>query len=119
MNTFEQLIPYHYNDPPSPDQPAFKAACVEPPSSLSVFSPNAPQVETIVQEIELIVSYDMAFANVKRPLFFREAMNTTTNGPVTCSAAQANHIIIPESVPLSDSDEDVRMIPRRIRLVAN
>ena len=66
-NTFESLIPYHYNGPPSPDQPAFKATYVEPPSSLSVFSPSAPQVETIVLEIEL-VSYDMAFANVKRPL---------------------------------------------------
>ena len=66
-NTFESLIQYHYNDPPSPDQPAFKATYVESQSSLSVFSPSAPQVETIVLEIEL-VSYDMAFANVKRPL---------------------------------------------------
>jgi hypothetical protein len=84
--TFEPSIPYRYNDPPSPDQPAFKAACVEPPSSLSVFSPNAPQVETIVPEIEL-VSYDMAFANVKRPLLFPEGdtMDTTTDGPVTRS----------------------------------
>jgi len=84
-----------------------------------VFSPNAPQVETVVPEIKL-VSYDMAFANVKRPLLFREGgnMDTTTNGPVTSSAARAKRIIIPESVPLSGSDEDVCMIPRHIRLVA-
>ena len=84
-----------------------------------MFSPNAPQVETAVPEIEL-VSYDMAFANVKRPLLFREGgnMDTTTYGPVTSSAARAKRIIIPESVPPSDSDEDVRMIPRHIRLVA-
>jgi hypothetical protein len=45
-------------------------------------------------------------------------MDTTTDGPVTRSAARAKRIIIPESVPLSYSGEDVRMIPRRIRLVA-
>ena len=67
-NTYEPSIPYNYDEPPSQNQPAFKAACVESPSSLSVFSPNAPQVETVVPEIEL-VSYDMAFANVKCPLF--------------------------------------------------
>jgi hypothetical protein len=118
-NTYEQSTPYNYDDPPSPDQPAFKSACVEPPSSLSVFSPNAPQVETVVPEIEL-VSYDMAFANVKRTLLFSEGgnMDTTTDSPVTRSAARAKRIIIPESVPLSDSDEDVRMILRHIRLVA-
>jgi hypothetical protein len=53
-NTYEQSTPYNYDDPPSPDQPAFKSACVEPPSSLSVFSPNAQQVETAVLEIELV-----------------------------------------------------------------
>ncbi len=96
-NTFEPLIPYHYDETPSPDQPAFKAACVEPPSSLSVFSPNAQQVETVVPETEL-VAYDMAFAHVKRPLLFREGgtMDTTTDGPVTRSAARAKRIIIPE-----------------------
>ncbi len=67
-NTCKPSIPYHYNDSPSLDQPAFKAACVEPPSFLSVY---ATQVETIVPEIEL-VSYDIAFANVKLPLLFRE-----------------------------------------------
>ncbi len=94
-NTFEPSIPYHYNDPPSPDQPAFKAACVESPSSLSVFSPSEPQVETIMPEIEL-VSYDMALANVKRPLLFQKGgtMDTATDGPVTCSAARAKRLII-------------------------
>ncbi len=45
-------------------------------------------------------------------------MDTTIDGPVTRSDARAKHIIFPESVPLSDSDEDVSMIPRRISLVA-
>ncbi len=45
-------------------------------------------------------------------------MNTTTDGPVTRSAARAKSIVIPKSVSLSYSDEDVSMIPRRIRLVA-
>ena len=45
-------------------------------------------------------------------------MDTATDGPVTRSAARAKRIIIFESVPLSNSDEDARMIPRRIRLVA-
>ncbi len=62
----------------------------------------------------------MAFANVKRPLLFRGGgtMDTTTDGQVTSSSARAKRIIIPESVSLSDSDEDVRMIQRRIRSVA-
>jgi hypothetical protein len=45
-------------------------------------------------------------------------MDTTTDGLVTGSAARAKCIIIFESVPLSNSDEDASMIPRRIRLVA-
>ncbi len=45
-------------------------------------------------------------------------MDTTTDGPVTHSAARAKRIIIFESVPLSNSDEDAHMIPRRIRSVA-
>ena len=45
-------------------------------------------------------------------------MDTTTKGPVTRSDAQAKRIIILEPFPLSDSDEDVHMIPRRIRLMA-
>ncbi len=45
-------------------------------------------------------------------------MDTTTDGPVTSSAARAKRIIIPESVPLSNSDENVLMISRHIRLVA-
>jgi hypothetical protein len=45
-------------------------------------------------------------------------MDTTTDCLVTSSAARAKRIIIPESVPLSDSYEDVGMIPRRIHLVA-
>ena len=62
-------------------------------------------------EIEL-VSYDMAFANVKRPLLFREGgtMGTTTDGQVTSSAARAKRIIIFESVPLSNSDEDAGVV---------
>ncbi len=45
-------------------------------------------------------------------------MDTSTDGPVTSNAGRAKRIIIPESVPLSESVEDVSMIPRRIRLVA-
>ena len=37
-------------------------------------------------------------------------MDTTTDGPVTRSAARAKRIIIPESVPLSNSDEDAGVI---------
>ena len=81
------------------------------------FSPSAPQVEPFEPEIEI-----PARDNVKRPLLFSEPgvvdMRADKPGPYTRSSARADNRIIPESVPLSDSEDEIQFAARRVRLVS-
>ena len=85
-------------------------------STSSSYSPSAPQVEPFEPEIEI-----PARDNVKPPLLFSESgvvdMKADKPGPYTRSSARANSRIIPESVQLSDSEDEIRFAARRVRLV--
>ena len=93
-----------------------KATCIESLASISTFSPCAPQVDFFGLENELV-----AHDNVKRPLLFPEdgVLDKTANkfGQITRSIARAKRIVIPESVTLSDSEDDGRKHLRQVRLV--
>ena len=84
------------------------------------FSPSAPQVEPFEPEIEI-----PARDNVKRPPLHAKFTDTgvadmqdNKPGPYTRSSALAKSGIIPESVTLSDSDDDLRFSASRVCLVS-
>ena len=106
----------HVEDRPSPPPKAIHVAQQAQSTSPS-FSPSAPQVEHFEPEIEI-----PARNNVKRPLLFTKTvvadMQDNKPGPYTRSSARAKSRIIPESVPLSDSEDDIRFDARRVLLVS-
>ena len=81
------------------------------------FSPSAPQVEPFEPEIEI-----PARDHVKSLLLFpgTGVADTSDNkpGPYTRSSARAKSRIIPESVHLPDSDEEIHFPVRPVRLVS-
>ena len=105
----------HAEDLRSPLTMAIRIVPQAQPTSPS-FSPSAPQVEPFDPEIEI-----PARDNVKRPLPFSEPgvvdMRADKPGPYTRSSARADNRIIPESVPLSDSEDEV-FAARQVRLVS-
>ena len=105
----------HVEDLRSPPPKAIRVVPQAQPTS-PLFSPSAPQVEPFEPEIEI-----PARDNVKRPLPFSEPgvvdMRADKPGPYTRSSARADNRIIPESVPLSDSEDEV-FAARRVRLVS-
>ena len=99
--------------------PPPKATRVVPPAQPASpsFSPSAPQVEPFEPEIEI-----PARDHVKSLLLFpgTGVADTSDNkpGPYTRSSARAKSRIIPESVHLPDSDEEIHFPVRPVRLVS-
>ena len=100
----------------SPPPQATRVVPPAQPTSPS-FSPSAPQVEPFEPEIEI-----PARDHVKSLLLFpgTGVADTSDNkpGPYTRSSARAKSRIIPESVHLPDSDEEIHFPVRPVRLVS-
>ena len=96
----------------SPFSEAIRVVLQAQPTSPS-FSQSAQQVEPFEPEIEIV-----ARDNGKRPLLFAETgvtdMQDNKPGPFTQSSARAKSRIIPESVILSDSEDDLRFDARQV-----
>ena len=117
IDTFEPAIPYDY--PPVQAQPFQhsqqpKAVCTAKClASLTTFSPSAPQVEIFELNIKL----------VKRKLIKSTLLPSPEHGvmdtedPTTRQITRSKRIVIPASVTLSDSENDVRIDLCRVRII--